>query len=383
MKVLLITDNYILENQNGAYYHRCIDQHIETYKSLGDIRLCLPIANTVSINRPVDLTNVGIRRINKENNFYQRFIDRSYNKRVIEEEVVAADIIVGFVPSSVCDLALKYAHRHDKIFVSVVIASAWDILWHHSFKGKLQAPISHYNTKRTIKHSDYVVYVTERYLQSKYPTNGHGIGVSDVVLEDYDKGAVEYKVNFFDKKEDLNHVSIMSIGAIDVRYKGHADVIKALSILTNEGYDIHYWLIGGGSDRHILKLARQLGVETNVHIMGALPHEDIFKTFDTIDIYIQPSHTEGLPRAVIEAMSRAVPVICTNVGGMPELISERCIYPAGDIQQLAERIRLLSSSKEMMKEEAMKNHEKSAAFQRHVLKQKRDDFLKSIKSHGL
>lgn len=380
MNVLFITDNYILEKVDGVYFHRCIDEHIKAYQSLGSIRLCLPVSNTVSISRKVDLSGIGVREIHKENNIRRRFFDRTYNKQVIEEEVMASDIIVAFVPSSVCSLAQVYAQKHNKVFLSVVIASAWDILWYHSLKGKFMAPISHFNTKKTIRNSNYVVYVTEKYLQKKYPTNGVSIGLSDVVLEDYDESAAIRKKCFFEDKKDLKHIDLMSIGAIDVRYKGHADVLRAMSLLVKEGYDIHYWLIGGGSDHYIKTIAEKYSLESRLHLMGALPHEEIFQTFESIDIYVQPSHTEGMPRAIIEAMSRAVPVICSNAGGMPELIEDHCIYSVGDISGLTDKIRTLASSQNALIMQSQRNHIKAADFQKNILKEKRDTFLSDIKN---
>ena len=157
----MITDNYCLEQVDGVYYHRILDEHIEAYKTLGTIRLCVPVFNKVSIRRPVDLTGVGVRKINKENTIRTRFLDRRENKRIISEEVRNADIVVGFVPSPVCDLAQKYAAKYKKKFVSVVIASAWDILWHHSNKGKVMAVFSHFGTRRTIWNSDYAITASE------------------------------------------------------------------------------------------------------------------------------------------------------------------------------------------------------------------------------
>ena len=138
----MITDNYCLEEVDGVYYHRILDEHIEAYKALGSIRLCVPVLNTVSIRRKVDLTGVEIRKINKENTLRTRFFDRRENKRIISEEVKNADVVIGFVPSPVCDLAQRYAAKYNKKFVSVVIASAWDILWYHSLKGKMMAIVS-------------------------------------------------------------------------------------------------------------------------------------------------------------------------------------------------------------------------------------------------
>ena len=380
----MITDNYCLEKVDGVYYHRILDEHIEAYKSLGTITLCVPVLERISINRPIDMTGVEIREINKENTVRTRFINRGENRRIIAEEVKKADIVVGFVPSSVCDTAQKYAEKYGKKFISVVISSAWDILWHHSLKGKVMAFFSHFGTRRTICRSDYAIYVTQRYLQSKYPTKGQATAVSDAVIRNYDEENLKRRISSIKAKSELKQLNLMSIGAVDVRYKGHEEVIKAMPQLLNEGYDINYYLVGAGSDEYLKTVARQNGVETRVHFTGGLPHERIFSLFETMDIYIQPSRTEGLPRAVVEAMSCAVPVICSNIGGMPELVDDDCIFTSGDINALAEKIRTLTSSHENLLKHAEKNFNRAADFTKESLVAKREDFLKNtVLKNGL
>ena len=217
MRVLMITDNYYLEEVNGVYYHRYIDEHIKAYSLLGDIKLLLPIRHEISVNRPIDLSQVSVRAIDKENTIYKRFINRRSNKAIIEEEVKNSDIVIGFVPSSVCDIAQSYAQKYNKKFLSVVIASAWDILWYHSLSGKFMAPISHFCTSRIIRRSDYVIYVTDEYLQKKYPTNGIAIGISDVIVPQASESFWAERISKMRNKTDRKKLSIATIGAVDVR----------------------------------------------------------------------------------------------------------------------------------------------------------------------
>ena len=378
MKVLMITDNYCLEEVDGVYYHRILDEHIEAYRTLGDIRLCVPVFNTVSIRRPIDLTGVGIRRINKENTIRTRFLDRSENKRIISEEVRNADIVVGFVPSPVCDLAQKYAAKYKKKFVSVVIASAWDILWHHSAKGKVMAVFSHLGTRRTIWNSDYAIYVTEKYLQSKYPTKGAGVAISDAVIERHDAAVLERRLASIKANAGQKRLNLMSIGAVDVRYKGHEEVIEAIPALLDEGFDVNYYLIGAGSTACLASVAQKFGVESRVHYVGGLPHEQIFERFEDMDIYIQPSRTEGLPRSVVEAMSCAVPVICSRIGGMPELVAGECLYESGNISELTDCIKRMAASDETLSKQAELNFQNASSFTKEHLAAKREDFLKNV-----
>ena len=71
----------------------------------------------------------------------------------------------------------------------------WDVFWNHSLKGKLLAPFMYYTTKRCVKDSNYVVYVTNEFLQKRYPTMGKNIGCSDVELPPLDDSILDNRLN--------------------------------------------------------------------------------------------------------------------------------------------------------------------------------------------
>lgn len=379
MRVLLITDNYCLEEVDGIYYHRYIDYHIDAYSPLGEIRLLVPVRHSISCDRVVDLTEVTVRAIDKENSFNKRFLDRSNNKRILDEEIRNSDLVIGFVPSSVCDLAQRYAHKYGKTFISVVIASAWDVLWYHSIKGKMLAPVSHISTSRTIRNSDYAIYVTEEYLQNKYPTKGVSIGISDAVLPEMDDTVLASRISYISSKESFKKLKLLTIGAVDVKYKAQDDVLKAIAVLRKEGFDIEYTLVGGGSPTYLKSVAGRLNIEdSKLHFVGTVPHEDINSIIDKHDIYIQPSRTEGLPRSVVEAMSRGLPVICSEVGGMPEIVGVESLFKKGNYLKLAECIKYVSMSREKHINISQRNFERAKMFQKTLLEKKRILFLKNI-----
>jgi glycosyltransferase involved in cell wall biosynthesis len=94
---------------------------------------------------------------------------------------------------------------------------------------------------------------------------------------------------------------------------------------------------------------------------------------ETIDIYIHPSRTEGLSRAIIEAMSKACPVIASDVGGIKEQINGDLIYEKGNVEQICKIIRQTDNS--IMKENATKNYENSQKYLADILTKRRIDFF--------
>ena len=67
----------------------------------------------------------------------------------------------------------------------------------------------------------------------------------------------------------------------------------------------------------------------------------MFEWLDDMDLYIQPSLQEGLPRAVVEAMSRGLPALGAHTGGIPELLGEDCIFPRKGVDAIAELLTAL------------------------------------------
>jgi glycosyltransferase involved in cell wall biosynthesis len=247
--------------------------------------------------------------------------------------------------------------------------------------GKILAPISHVATSRTIRNSDYVIYVTDKYLQRKYPTNGVASGISDVVVPETDHAVLDNRKTRIDACFGTRKVHLATIGAVDVKYKAQDDVIKAMAILASEGYDVDYTLIGGGSPARLRKCAEEKGVSLDkIHFMGAVPHEQIYELLDEFDLYIQPSRTEGMPRSVVEAMSRGLIVICSNVGGMPEFVDNKCVYRSGNITELTDTIRFMLDSKQRMLDTSISNFNQAKCFRRDYLDRKRSEFLTQVKN---
>lgn len=89
----------------------------------------------------------------------------------------------------------------------------------------------------------------------------------------------------------------------------------------------------------------------NVTFTHALDHAQAMKILSTADIFAFPSHTEGFPNVVLEAMALGIPIIASNVGAIPEMLDEGCglVIPAKDPEALREAIlRLIKSPAERL-----------------------------------
>ncbi len=96
-------------------------------------------------------------------------------------------------------------------------------------------------------------------------------------------------------------------------------------------------------------------------------HEDVFNWLETIDIYTQPSRQEGLPRALIEAMSRGLPAFGARTAGIPELLEKEFIFSNTkyNIDEICSI--LVGFSKEKMLSQSIYNFNEAKKVQKRVL----------------
>lgn len=122
-------------------------------------------------------------------------------------------------------------------------------------------------------------------------------------------------------------LKILLLGARPERAKGYHTAVRALARVVGEGLDAVLWLpgrpaVGAGEDyvQQLRALAKELGVADRTHLLGW--RDDMPQLIAASDICILPSHTEGLSRAVLEAMVLGKPVAVTPVGGMCDVIED-------------------------------------------------------------
>jgi glycosyltransferase involved in cell wall biosynthesis len=131
--------------------------------------------------------------------------------------------------------------------------------------------------------------------------------------------------------------------------KGHADVIEALPAIL-EKFPTAVFLFAGRDDSHgaIEELARRRGVAHAIRFLGYV--EDTPSVLAASDIFLLPSHWEGLPASVLEAMHAGLPIVTTHVGGIPELVrheKEALLIEPRNATMLAESLCRLASDRDL------------------------------------
>jgi colanic acid/amylovoran biosynthesis glycosyltransferase len=140
---------------------------------------------------------------------------------------------------------------------------------------------------------------------------------------------------------------IMTIGSLQP-YKGQRHLVEACALLRDRGVPVHCRIIGGGELQAALEgqiAARQLqGV---VELLGPRPQDEVAQLLTTAHCYVQPSiitpsgKMEGIPVSLMEALACALPVVASDLSGIPELVrpgETGTLVPPANAAALAEAL---------------------------------------------
>ncbi len=294
----------------------------------------------------------------------------------MKEIILENDAVIARVPSELGLLAAKIALKVNKPWAVEVVAHAWDALWNYgNIQGKIYAPILYWRTREIVKKSKFSLYVTKKFLQSKYPSYGYQINCSNVELPNVPEEVLVQRL----QREVSDKYTIGLIGSLNSNYKGIDTALKAIQLIRNIVPNIELRILGDGSKDLWLNLASNLDVLQNVRFDGVLPGGDaVFNWLDNLDLYIHPSRQEGLPRALIEAMSRGLPALGSTVAGIPELLEEQCLHSPNDYKKLANLIEC-SLDINWREEQSRKNFLTAKDYTKEVLDNRRRLFLEELR----
>lgn len=300
-------------------------------------------------------------------------------RRTIEDELKMCDLV--FVRAgTIAGIGARLARKYNKPYLCECAGSAWDGLWYYGFLGKMIAPWAELQARMIIKNASYVTYVTDKWLQEKYPTDGEVASISDVVIQNVSEDVLMRRKIEIESRKPSDKWVIGTAAGLMTKLKGQQFVIEAISLLKDK-IDIRYELAGAGDPSYLISVAERFNVTDKLIIKGELNHEEILKWMDSLDTYIQPSMQEGLPRALMEAMSRACPCIGSTAGGIPELLEPSVIFSRGDISELTKT--MVSFYESDWVKHSQYNHARAKEFQVDLLDKKRNTFYEKYREYAL
>jgi glycosyltransferase involved in cell wall biosynthesis len=175
-------------------------------------------------------------------------------------------------------------------------------------------------------------------------------------------------------------IRVGTIASLETRYKGIDVLLHALALAAQRDFKFTIKIVGDGRLKNSLEaLAARLGISKAVLFAGSVaPGREIMNFLDGVDLYVQPSRTEGLPRAVIEAMSRGCPVIATRVGGIPSLVSESSLVEPDKPEELASKLIFLAENRDELIRQSRQNLRTAERYTIDSLRSSRVQFLRAI-----
>lgn len=354
---------------DGKFDRRILDRYLDVFD---EVVIASRASSEEKFRQPSKITDARVRFVRLPE--ARRALDPGGLRAVrlaIERAIEEVDCVIARLPSRHGDVAVEVARACGIKYGVEVVGNPKQSLWHHgSIWGKLLAPYVDWQMRRTVRRSPTVLYVTERYLQQLYPSDGLMFGCSDAEVPEVKAGLR------WPKPGERFRVGL--IGTLQTAYKGIDVALKALRFLRERRIEAELEIVGEGLQEPWRRLAEKLGVGECTRFLGVLPHGGVLDWLETLHLYIQPSRTEGLPRSVVEAMSRGNVVFGSDAGGIPELLPGSLVHRSGNWRELGEQIVRVVQDRRLASSLSAELTKRAQDFLPEKLREKRLEFFHSI-----
>jgi len=165
-------------------------------------------------------------------------------------------------------------------------------------------------------------------------------------------------------KRSLNILYVSTVKS----YKHHTNLINAFQILLEKGYNLELNLVGGGDKIFIRKMKNSMKLINDkygekVFYHGKIDFDKINIYYEKADIFVYPSSCENLPLIILESMSYGIPIACSNLRPMTDILGDSAVYfNHNDIDSIAKRIEELVNNIEYRKNTSLELYAKSMNY---------------------
>ena len=320
-----------------------------------------------------------------------RSLPRLYSE--IRTAVAACDAYILRLPGTIGDVAAHEIRRLGREYAVQVLGDPWQVFSPGAVRTPLR-PLYRRLLSATLRHNcrqaAAVSYVTRQALQRRYPAGPGSFtcSLSDVALGGHlaDTATIARRKL---RAQELaagakRPIRLGLAGSLEMHYKGADILVKAVALCLRRGLAVEAHIAGDGRSRPQFEaLARELGIPGYVDFHGQIPAgKPMFDFLDSIDLFTMPSRTEGLPRALLEAMARGCPCIASAVGGIPELLAPEALVPPANEHELAGRIQRFAEDGELLARMIEHNVEVAHSYRPEVLSETRHRFLNEVRARA-
>lgn len=303
MKVLLLNNSAFTKRNNNFFCEKRTGEFAEELVKLGNqVTMFGQFIESDSKTHTYNISNSDIKiyalpatkiKILRYLKLYLSMLPKVYH----------SDFVYIFFPSS-----FKYT-----AFLSLILDKPYGLY----VRG--QKNIDSKLSLRIYKHAHAVFTVSDSFTQLiKKKSNNKKVSTIRPMIN-FSEIDINYHRNYL-APEFLN---ILYLGRIE-KDKGIPELLNAIKCLKNKKTNFKLTLVGdGGYYDEMLTTIKKLGIESLVSVLGNIEDtESIKKTYSEADLFILPSHHEGFPRTLYEAMIFGTPIITTFVGGIPAIMTD-------------------------------------------------------------
>ena len=145
------------------------------------------------------------------------------------------------------------------------------------------------------------------------------------------------KLSFLQEYQRTTPIQILSVGRPHW-IKGYDYALRTCTLLKTQGVHFQYRIIGGAGEEELQFLIADLGLEDCVFLEDRVSQKVVYQRMQKASLLLMPSVEEGLPNVVVEAMALGLPVLSSDCGGVPELIThgvDGWLFPSRDVEAMA------------------------------------------------
>lgn len=217
-----------------------------------------------------------------------------------------------------------------------------------------------------LQHADVIISVSSKYIERSQFLKPYGKKIkcipNGINIEDFHPS--ESKENI---KSDLKlggKTIVLFLGSL-YPIKGPDVLLKTIPAIVEKNSNVRFVFAGGGNSQQYINMARDLGISNYVRFPGYLNQSEKLAYLQASEVFVLPSRMECFPLVCLEAMASGLPVIASNVGGIPDAIKDNengLLIPPEDHQALSNSILMLLNDDKLRKDLGEKGSTKASHY---------------------
>ena len=386
MRISVVSEQVFSKTPDGAYWTTGAPgsfwkRYLEVFEKLRIVarveRITTPPHGSQSFNhRNVELVDVPFYRGPSQ------FLTRVRSVRAaLHTCFCRGDAWLLRVPSTLANLLTPVLEKQQQPYAVEVVGDPQDVFAtkgiSHFFRPVFRRWFSRHQQNQC-QRAVAAAYVTKQQLQSRYPaslaaltTHYSSLDLPDQAYLDQARPPERFR------ERPLKLITVASLAQL---YKAPHILIDSLAKCLHQGCDVRLEIVGDGIYRgQLQQQVSKLGIENRVQFTGQVSSgRPVWNRLDENHLFVLPSLTEGLPRAMIEAMARGMPCIGSTAGGIPELLPEEFLVQTGCQDSLSAKIAHVSGKPALLHAMSAANLSEARQYQAKILRARRNALYRHL-----